>query len=209
MEMASKKEHLSILALLYREGKSGMGNGNVLSIRTIVAIGIGAAVFVILGRFGAIPTGVPNTNIETAYAFLALMALLYGPVAGVLIGFIGHALKDMLMFGSPWFSWVIASAVVGLIIGFAAGKLRIQDGEFGGKGLLRFNIFQIVANAVAWFLVAPVLDILIYAEPANKVFVQGLVAGAANIVTVAVIGSLLVALYAKTRTKKGSLSKEA
>ena len=36
----------------------------------------------ILGRFGSLPTGIPNTNIETAYAFLALMALLYGPLAG-------------------------------------------------------------------------------------------------------------------------------
>ena len=64
-------------------------------IQTIVAIGIGAAVFMILGRFGAIPTGIPNTSIETAYAFLALMAVLYGPVAGFSIGFIGHTLKDL------------------------------------------------------------------------------------------------------------------
>ena len=49
-----------------------------ISIRTIVAIGIGAAVFMILGRFGSIPSGIPNTNIETAYAYLALMAILYG-----------------------------------------------------------------------------------------------------------------------------------
>lgn len=186
-----------------------MGKGNVLSIKTIVAIGIGSALFVILGRFGSIPSGVPNTNIETAYALLALMAILYGPVAGVLIGFIGHTLKDAIFYGSPWFSWVIASAVVGLIIGLAAGKIRIHDGEFGNKELIRFNIFQIAANAVAWFAIAPVLDILIYAEPADKVFVQGLVAGAANIVTVAVIGTLLAVGYAKTRTKKGSLSKEA
>ena len=79
---------------------------NKLSIKTIVAIGIGSAVFMILGRFGSLPTGIPNTNIETAYAFLALMALLYGPLAGFLIGFIGHALKDIVFFGSPWISWV-------------------------------------------------------------------------------------------------------
>lgn len=36
---------------------------NKMSIKTIVAIGIGAAVFMILGRFGAIPSGIPNTNI--------------------------------------------------------------------------------------------------------------------------------------------------
>ncbi|GBW78706.1 hypothetical protein M1K202_1452 [Staphylococcus aureus] len=45
-----------------------------ISVKTVVAIGIGAAVFVILGRFVVIPTGFPNTNIETSYAFLALIS---------------------------------------------------------------------------------------------------------------------------------------
>jgi energy-coupling factor transport system substrate-specific component len=185
-----------------------MGSGNGLSIRTIVAIGIGSAVFVILGRFGSIPSGVPDTNIETTYAFLALMAIIYGPIAGAMIGFIGHLLKDSIFYGSPWFSWIIASAVVGLIIGLAAKKINIQAGVFGKKELIRFNVYQIVANALAWFVIAPVLDVLMYAEPLDKIYVQSLVAGFANIVTVGIIGSLLALAYAKTRTKQGSLSRD-
>lgn len=180
-----------------------------LSIRTIVAIGIGAAVFMILGRFGSIPTAIPNTNVETSYAFLSLMALIFGPVAGVLIGFIGHTLKDAIFYGSPWFSWVIASSIFGLIVGIASKKINISEGEFGKKQIFTFNIIQIIANAIAWFVVAPTLDIIIYAEPANKVYLQGLVAGVSNIVTVGIIGTILAVTYAKTRTKKGSLNKEA
>jgi len=180
-----------------------------LSIKTIVAIGIGSALFVILGRFGSIPSGLPDTNIETTYALLALFAILFGPTAGLLIGLIGHTLKDAIFYGSPWFSWVIASAVVGLIIGLAASGIRAHQGEFGTKAIIRFNLFQAIAHAAAWFVIAPALDILIYAEPANKSFTQGLVAGASNIVTTAVIGTLLLTAYAKTRTKQGSLIKEA
>ncbi|EIA25967.1 hypothetical protein SFB6_108G1, partial [Candidatus Arthromitus sp. SFB-co] len=33
-----------------------------ISIKNIVAIGIGSAVFLILGRFASIPSGIPNTN---------------------------------------------------------------------------------------------------------------------------------------------------
>ena len=172
-----------------------------LGIQTIVAIGIGAAVFMILGRFGAIPTGIPNTSIETAYAFLALMAVLYGPVAGFSIGFIGHTLKDLTTYGSPWFSWILASAVVGLVIGFAYKRLSINDGEFNKKDIIRFNIYQIIGNA-------PGLDVLAYAEPANKVFVQGAVAFVSNGLTVGIVGSLLIYAYSKTRTKKGSLDRE-
>ena len=120
-----------------------MKNNN--SIKTVVAVGIGAALFFVLGRFVAIPSPVPNTNISLQYAVLALLAAMYGPVAGGLIG---------------------------------------------------------------WIVVAPVLDILIYAEPAKKVFAQGVFAGISNSITAVVVGGLLVLAYTKTIAKKGSLDKE-
>ncbi len=39
----------------------------------------------ILGRFVVIPTGFPNTNIETSYAFLALISAIFGPFAGLIM----------------------------------------------------------------------------------------------------------------------------
>ena len=185
-----------------------MKKRQLLSIRTIVAIGIGSAVFLVLGRFAAIPTGIPNTEIQTAYAFLALMAILYGPIAGASIGFIGHTLKDITAYGSPWFSWIIASSVVGLIISLAAKPLNLENGYFGRKQLIIFNIYQIIANLLAWAVVAPTLDIWIYAEPIDKLYVQGAVSGISNMVTVGVLGSLLLASYAKTKIKTGSLRLE-
>ena len=97
---------------------------NNSSIKTVVAVGIGAALFFVLGRFVAIPSPVPNTNISLQYAVLALLAAMYGPVAGGLIGFIGHALIDLSWGGSPWWSWVITSAFVGVVIGLFAKKLE-------------------------------------------------------------------------------------
>ena len=64
------------------------------SVKSIVAIGIGAALFFVLGRFVAIPSPVPNVNICVQYGLLAFMSVVYGPVAGALIGLIGHALID-------------------------------------------------------------------------------------------------------------------
>ena len=124
---------------------------NNSSIKTVVAVGIGAALFFVLGRFVAIPSPVPNTNISLQYAVLALLATMYGPVAGGLIGFIGHALIDLSWGGSPWWSW---------------------------------------------------------AEPANKVFAQGVFAAVSNTVTGVIVGGLLVLAYTKTIAKKGSLDQE-
>ena len=178
-----------------------------LSIKNIVAIGIGSAVFLVLGRFGSIPIGIPNTNLEVAYAFLALMAIIYGPLSGFLIGLVGHALKDMLFYGTPWFSWVIASSIIGLIIGFGYKVIKLNNFTF--RQILRFNIFQIIANLVAWIIVAPTLDILIYSEPYNKVYLQGVFASISNILTVGIIGTGLLIIYSKSLVKKGSLSKES
>ncbi len=178
---------------------------NKFSIKTIVAVGIGAAVFMILGRFGSIPSGIPNTNIETSYAYLALMSILYGPLAGFLIGLIGHGLKDLVFYGMPWFSWVISSAVVGLIIGMAYKKVRVNDGEFGVKDVITFNITQIIANILAWFIIAPTLDIWIYAEPANKVYIQGIIGGTSNMVTIGILGTIILTSYSKTKIKSRSL----
>ena len=125
-----------------------MKNNNS-SIKTVVAVGIGAALFFVLGRFVAIPSPVPNTNISLQYAVLALLAAMYGPVAGGLIGFIGHTLIDLSWGGSPWWSWVIASAFVGVVVGLFAKKLDLQEGEFGKKQMAAFTAANIVAHLLA------------------------------------------------------------
>lgn len=105
------------------------------SIKTLVAIGIGAAIFAVLARYVSIPTPIPSTTLTIQYAILALFALLYGPWAGLLIGFIGHTVSDM-MGGSPWWSWIAASAVAGLLIkkdgfyeqsGFRRADYRVSE----------------------------------------------------------------------------------
>ena len=176
--------------------------------RTIVATGLGAALFFVLFAYVKIPTGIPETDIQTAYGLGGFFAALFGPIAGFLIQFIGHALSDSVQYGSAWWSWVIASGVAGFIVGLSYPRMRVEEGVFGWKDVLHFNLMQILANVVSWILVAPLLDIIIYAEPANLVFTQGAVAAISNIVSTGVIGTLLLLLYSRTKAPKGSLSKE-
>lgn len=178
------------------------------SVKTVVAIGIGAALFFVLGRFVIIPTGIPNTNINIQYAVLSVFAGIFGPIAGALIGFIGHALIDLTAYGSPWWSWVIASALVGAVNGLIWKKVGIADGSFSGKKIVLFILTALAAHLIAWVGLAPVLDIVMYAEPVDKIFVQGLVAAAGNFVTTAIIGTLLALAYTKTIAGKGTLEKE-
>lgn len=155
-----------------------------------------------------IPSPVPETSFQTAYGLAAFFGTLFGPIASGLIAFIGHALSDAVQYGSPWWSWVIASAVAGFCFGFAFKRTQVEEGTFGIKDIAIFNVIQVIGNVIAWVVVAPILDIVIYAEPVNLVFTQGIVAAILNSVSVAVIGTLLLIAYAATRTRSGSLTKK-
>lgn len=177
-------------------------------VKQVVAIGIGTALFIVLTNV-QIPVGfIPNTALQTRAAVLAFFAAVFGPVVGGIVGFLGHALGDALFYGSVWWSWVFPEAVFGVIVGLFAAKYKIKEGGFGGKEIAMFNVVQVIANVIAWGLVAPVLDIVIYAEPANKVFTQGVTAGILNVVIIGILGTLLLVAYSKVGAKSGSLSKE-
>ncbi len=178
------------------------------STKTLVGTALGAALFTVLFMYVKIPTGIPETQIQSAYGVGGFFAAMFGPIAGMLVAFIGHALSDIVQYGSAWWSWVIASGVAGLVMGLVYPKLHVEDGILTWKDILLYNVTQVIGNAFAWIVVAPVLDIVIYSEPVELVFTQGIVAALTNAVSAGVIGSLLLFLYSKTRAKKGSLTKE-
>ncbi len=183
-----------------------MNNFSKVTTKTIVATGLGAAIFTLLFMYVKVPSPIPETSFQTAYGLCAFFAALFGPLAGGLIAFIGHALNDTLQYGTPWWSWVIASGFSGILYGVANNKLKIEEGEFGVKEIILFNIIQFIGNVLSWLVIAPVLDIVIYQEPMNLVFAQGLVAAIMNSISAGVIGTILLIAYSKTRVKKGSLN---
>ena len=62
------------------------------TIKEVVATGIGAALFVVIGMI-SIPTPVPNTSIQLQYAVQALFSVVFCPVVGLLIGVFCDVLK--------------------------------------------------------------------------------------------------------------------
>ena len=119
------------------------------SIKTVVAIGIGAALFFVLGRFVAIPSGVPNTNISLQYAVLGLLAAMYGPLAGGLIGGSGGAAALEIVLHQTQRTAVLVQQVLGQLqlipelsrIQIVAAQ-RVEAGGQGGDGLLIHRALQ-------------------------------------------------------------------
>ncbi|HCK87346.1 MAG TPA: ECF-type riboflavin transporter substrate-binding protein [Erysipelotrichaceae bacterium] len=180
------------------------------STKTIVATGLGAAVFLVLFMYVKIPSPVPETNLQIAYGVSSFFAAVFGPLAGFLVAFVGHALNDFISYGSPWWSWVFASGASALITGLCAGKVApaVESGKFEKKEMTLFVLYAVIGNAVAWLLVAPVLDIVMYAEPVNTVFLQGITAFIIDAIVSVAVGAILLKAYASTKTGQGTLSKE-
>ena len=93
-------------------------------------------------------------------------------------------------------------------MGIVTMRFKINEGVFDTKSIIVFNIGQIISHVLAWVVVAPILDILMYSEPADKVFVQGIISAIVNIITTAIVGTLVCAAYSKAIPKKGSLKEE-
>ena len=177
------------------------------SVKKVVATGIGAALFFVLARFVAIPSGIPNTNIALQYGIQTVFAVLYGPVVGGLSGFIGHVLTDM-SWGGVWWSWAFGTLVYGVIVGLGANKFHIKSGYFGKNEIIALAIYECIANIVAWPIVAAVGDVVIYKEPFKLVLAQLAVAAVADFACAMIVGGLLLFGYSKTIAKTGSLDKE-
>ena len=181
-----------------------MKNSNI---KTVVAVGIGAACSLFWGALSLSPARCPTpTSVcSTRCSVCWLPCTALWPAADRL-----HrpCLIDLSWGGIPWWSWVIASAFTGVVVGLFAKKLNVQEGDFNKRKVATFAIANVVAHAIAWIVVAPVLDILIYAEPAKKGLCTGAFAAVSNIITAVVVGGLLILAYTKTIAKKGSLDKE-
>ena len=178
-------------------------------IKEVVAMGIGTALFVVLTNVQIPLVFIPNTALQPRMAILAFFSAIFGPIVGGVVGFLGHALGDALFYGSVWWSWVFPEAVVGVAIGMFVKKYGVEEGKFvDAKAITFFNVVQVVANAFAWIVVAPVLDILVYQEPANKVFIQGAFAFLGDIIIIGILGSLLLVAYSRIAGKSSNLKVE-
>ena len=177
------------------------------SAKTVVVIAIGAALYGI----GGLPMfGVPvfaNTTLKPAMAVLALFSVLFGPIVGFLVGFIGHWVTDLFAGWGVWLTWVLGSGIVGMVIGLfpMMTKNRLQQGELPMKDFVLFVVLALAGNVVGYGCSA-FLDTILYAEPFTKVFTQLSIIAAGNTVLIAVVGFVILKSVAKRNKQSRNLT---
>ena len=180
-----------------------------LTTKTVVVIAVGAALYGI----GGLPMfGIPvfaNTTLKPAMAILALFSVLFGPLVGFLVGFIGHWVTDLFAGWGVWFTWVLGSGIVGLVIGLfpRLTNQRIQSGLFEMKDFILFVVLALVGNVIGYGCSA-FLDTILYAEPFAKVFTQLIFVASGNTLLIAVVGYFILKSAAKRNQQSSHLSEE-
>ncbi|WP_318491707.1 ECF-type riboflavin transporter substrate-binding protein [Photobacterium leiognathi] len=180
-----------------------------LSAKTVVLIAIGAALYGI----GGLPMfGIPvfaNTTLKPAMAVLALFAVLFGPLVGFLVGFIGHWVTDLFAGWGVWFTWVLGSGIVGMIIGLypKLTRERLEKGLFSKLDFTLFVFLAFLGNVIGYGTSA-FLDSVLYAEPFTKVLAQLVIIAAGNTSLIAVVGHFILTSVAKRKQQSYNL-KEA
>lgn len=178
-----------------------------LTTKHVVAIGIGAALYAAASMISI--NVAPNTSLRLAVALLCIFGAIFGPVVGFLVGFIGHALNDAISYGSVWWSWVFMSGSIGLCTGFIVMKadFDVLKGQINTVHIGLLYVYALL-GAVLGSVLSYVGDVFVYGEPAEKVWLQIIVANITNLIVVAAIGIPVVIAITKLKGRTTELEEE-
>lgn len=174
--------------------------------KTVVAIGIGAALYGLLGSI-SIPV-FTQTALRPAIAILTIFGAMFGPVVGLLSGAIGHIITDLIWGGGTiWWTWVAGSAISGLGMGlvFMKSSFHVNEGRAAKTDLWFLGIVGSLAMAIGYGF-SSVLDIYLYGEPPVKMLAQFLWATGANVIVHLVLGVPAVAGLISRNRKNSNLT---
>ncbi|MGG6313406.1 ECF-type riboflavin transporter substrate-binding protein [Paenibacillus macerans] len=175
------------------------------STRTVVTIGIGAALYGATSWIG-IPIA-PDTQLRPAIALLAIFGALFGPVVGFIAGFIGHVINDLITSGTVWWGWALGSGITAAFMGliYLSKDFNAQEGIMKKSHLVRFVIYGVVGIFVS-LAFSGFFDTVLMGEPNDKIVVQVVSAGLANIAVFLILGLPAVWAYVKRNRNNSNLS---
>ncbi len=171
-------------------------------ILTLIIIGVGTALFFLLGFLLRIPSPVPGGSLPFQYGLLSFLSVLYGPLAGLGVGLLGRLFVDLARGVGVWWSWIFASGVFGLLMGLAGGRFRFCRHPFAFRDAAAFILCEVIAHLICWVALSPILDAVLYGEAYGQMLLQGLVTCAVSAAVTAVVGVILCFICSAFRRRK-------
>lgn len=186
--------------------KSKLG---VWTTKSIVTMGLGAALYGVLMVYGAVPI-FTNTNLSFAMIVPVFVGGLFGPLPAMITCGVGNVIADLIGGWGMWFDWSIGNAVMGLFVGMLPlYGADIANGVFKVKHAVIYAILCVVGNMLAFGVVTPIFSTALYGQDLNITLMQAIFATAGNTLVLVVAGIPILILLSKRAASKMNLKKEA
>lgn len=186
--------------------KSKLG---VWTTKSIVTMGLGAALYGVLMVYGAVPI-FTNTNLSFAMIVPVFVGGLFGPLPAMITCGVGNVIADLIGGWGMWFDWSIGNAVMGLFVGMLPlYGADIANGVFKVKHAVIYAILCVVGNMLAFGVVTPIFSTTLYGQDLNITLMQAIFATAGNTLVLVVAGIPILILLSKRAASKMNLKKEA
>ena len=186
--------------------KSKLG---VWTTKSIVTMGLGAALYGVLMVYGAVPI-FTNTNLSFAMIVPVFVGCLFGPLPAMITCGVGNVIADLIGGWGIWFDWSIGNAVMGLFVGMLPlYGADIANGVFKVKHAVIYAILCVVGNMLAFGVVTPIFSTTLYGQDLNITLMQAVFATAGNTLVLVVAGIPILVLLSKRAASKMNLKKEA
>lgn len=175
--------------------------------RTVVTISIAAALYGIIGLVG-IPIG-PNVQLRPSIIVLTIFSVYFGPIVGLLAGFLGNMLTDLLAGWGIWWTWELASGIFGFFCGlvYLFKNFNIRYGQCN-KFHIGFLIITALLGFVAGYAFAGINDVVVMGEPPRKIFVQVAIILATNSLVFLFLALPIILGFIKTNSRHTNLKVE-
>lgn len=160
------------------------------NLKSFVRVAMLTALACVLTMFPQIPTGTGG-YVHFGDSIIYVAAAFMGPLAGAIVGAVGHSLADLL---SGYVIFAVATFVIKGVMGFAIGKIL-----YGSFSKVRFLIAGVVSLAIVtlgyFFAEIPMFGV----STASIVFISSPVQWLMSVVASAVF----IPVISKVRTKIG------
>ena len=189
-------------AVKTREGMSDRTNIWEFSTRQVVYGAIGAALYGVLSwatNIFPLPAA-GNVTFRPAVAVLIFFGVAYGPWVGLLAGFIGNTLGDMLTGWGFWWHWSLGNGLMGMIPGLIMASIT----DFRARGDIMKAVGWGTLGIAVGMLFASLMEMFTGGIDLNTALVGYFVpAFLGNFVVTVILLPILMIAYAAVAARRG------
>lgn len=135
---------------------------------------------------------------------LMVMSAVFGPIVGVLIGFAGAILVEIIFIGQVYIAEVFAYVVIGYIVGRFCKYFEVLEGNFWGLKILDFTMVQLMSMSMMGALFYPLILFLYEKNNLMEACELGMKRAGGNILLIAVTVTPILIIISRVNRKRKS-----